>query len=256
MALTLIQGDCLEVMKTIPDGSVDMILCDLPYGCLNKKNPGAKWDSQIPLAPLWEQYKRIIKPKGAVVLFGSGMFTAELMISNRKWWRYNLVWKKGERTTGFLNANRAPLRNHEDILIFSSGQTMYHPQMVYSGPHKRNHGRGKCIDPTNRCYGDFEALPVVESDYKFPKSILNFNVEFPQTHPTQKPVRLCEWLIRTYTDEGDTVLDNCMGYGSTGVACVHTGRDFIGIEKDEEWFRKAKERIENTEADGQIGMEV
>ena len=138
-------GDCLELMNDIPDHSVDMILCDLPYGCLNKKNPGAKWDSQLPLNILWDEYKRIIKEKGAVVLFGSGMFTAELMMSNKKWWKYNLIWKKGNRVSGFLNANRAPLRNHEDIVVFCSGKTTYNPQMEYAGPHKsRINRRGLC----------------------------------------------------------------------------------------------------------------
>lgn len=255
--INLICGDCLDVMGQIPAESVDMILCDLPYGCLNKKNPGAKWDSQIPLEPLWEEYRRVIRPKGAIVLFGSGMFTAELMFSNRKWWRYNLVWKKGEKGTNFLNANRAPLRNHEDILIFCSGRTVYHPQMEYAGPHRRNHGKGRMEKQlVNNCYGDFVSLPAVISDEKFLKSVLNFNTDHPAVHPTQKPVKLLEWLIRTYSDEGDTVLDNCMGYGSTGVACVHTGRRFIGIEKDEEWFHRAKERIEAAEPEKQISMEI
>lgn len=255
--INLICGDCLDVMGQIPAESVDMILCDLPYGCLNKKNPGAKWDSQIPLEPLWEQYRRVIRPKGAIVLFGSGMFTAELMFSNRKWWRYNLIWKKGERCSGFLNANRAPLRNHEDIVVFCSGQPTYNPQMEYAGPHKRNHGKGKMENqPVNNCYGDFVSLPTVISNEKFPKSVLNFPSEFPSVHPTQKSERLCEWLIRTYTNAGETVLDNCMGYGTTGVACVKTGRKFIGMEKDHEWFSKARERIEKTVPQISMGEDV
>jgi site-specific DNA-methyltransferase (adenine-specific)/modification methylase len=237
-------GDCLELMKDIPDHSVDMILCDLPYGCLNKKNPGAKWDSQLPLNILWDEYKRIIKEKGAVVLFGSGMFTAELMMSNKKWWKYNLIWKKGNRVSGFLNANRAPLRNHEDIVVFCSGSPTYNPQMEYSGPHTICHRKGK-LDKgfSNNCYGDFMSTPTVISEYKYPKSVLNFDKEHPSIHPTQKSVKLCEFLIRSYTNEGETVLDNCMGSGSTGVACVNTGRNFIGIELEPKYFDIAKKRI-------------
>ena len=237
-------GDCLELMKDIPEHSVDMILCDLPYGCLNKKNPGAKWDSQLPLNILWDEYKRIIKEKGAVVLFGSGMFTAELMMSNKKWWKYNLIWKKGERVSGFLNANRAPLRNHEDIVVFCEGQTIYHPQMEYAGPHKLSHRKGRLDkDFSNNCYGEFNLTPTVISEYKYPKSILNFDKEHPAIHPTQKSVKLCEWIVRSYTNEGGVILDNCMGSGSTGVACVNTGRNFIGIEIEPKYFDIAQKRI-------------
>ena len=139
--IQLLHGDCLELMKTIPDESVDMVLCDLPYGVLNKSNPSAKWDSIISFEPLWEQYKRITKPNAAIVLFSQGMFTARLMMSNPTWWRYNLVWDKVLKN-GFLNANRQPLRQHEDICVFSSGQTTYKPQMVKCEPHKRNRTKG------------------------------------------------------------------------------------------------------------------
>mgnify|MGYP003571243847 CR=1 FL=1 len=235
-------------MKEIPDKSVDMILCDLPYGVLNKNNKAAKWDSQIPFEPLWEQYNRIIRDDGAIVLFAQGMFTANLLMSNPKMWRYNLVWKKGGRCSGFLNANRQPLRNHEDIVVFSKRQTIYHPQMRKCEPHERTHSRGKLINKgTNRCYGKFKDLPTIVSDEKYPLSVLDFNQDFPPVHPTQKPVALCEYLIRTYTDEGMTVLDNCMGVGTTCVAAINTGRNYIGIELDLEYFDKARERIENAE---------
>ncbi len=188
---------------------------------------------------------------------GRVLYSAELMFSNRKWWRYNLIWKKGERCSGFLNANRAPLRNHEDIVVFCSGQPTYNPQMEYAGPHKRNHSRGNMErQPVNNCYGDFIGLPTVISDEKFPKSVLNFPPEFPPVHPTQKSEKLCEWLIRTYTNAGETVLDNCMGYGTTGVACIKTGRKFIGMEKDHKWFSKARERIEKTVPQILMGEDV
>ena len=239
------QGDCLELMKNIPDKSVDMILCDLPYGVLNRKNSAAKWDSVLPLETLWFQYKRISKSNAAIVLFGSGMFTADLMQSNRKMWRYNLIWKKGDRTSGFLNANKMPLRNHEDLCVFYSKLPIYHPQMEKCSPDKRNHSRGNLNNPVkNQCYGNFTPTPTIIRDEKYPKSILNFQPEHKDfLHPTQKPVALLEYLIRTYTNEGETVLDNCMGSGSTGVACVNTGRNFIGIELDSGYFEIAKKRI-------------
>ena len=239
------KGDCLEVMKTIANESVDMILCDLPYGVLNKSNKDAKWDSVIPFDKLWEQYERIIKPNGAIVLFGSGMFTAKLMMSNPKLWKYNLVWQKGGRVTGFLNSKKMPLREHEDIVVFYKKQPTYNPQMVYC-PESRNHSRGKQEkEQTNRCYGQIHKVEDIITDYKYPRSVLNFAKPHPAVHPTQKPVKLCEWLIKTYTNEGETVLDNCMGSGTTGVAAKRTGRRFIGIENDEKYYTMAIERINN-----------
>ena len=237
-------------MKEILDGSIDMILCDLPYGVLNKGNKAAKWDSQIPFEPLWEQYERVIKDNGAIVLFGQGMFTAKLMMSNTKLWRYNLVWKKGGRCSGFLNAKRQPLRNHEDIIVFAKKQTIYNPQMRKCEPHQRNHSRGKLLNKgTNRCYGEFKDLPTIISDEKYPLSVLDFKQDFPPVHPTQKPIALCEYLIKTYTDsDGATVLDNCMGSGSTCVAAINTGRNYIGFELDEGYFDIAKRRIEEAKS--------
>ena len=231
-------------MKEIPDGSVDMILCDLPYGILNKAGGKNKWDTVIPFDDLWVNYRRLIKSNGAIILFGQGMFTANLMKSNEKMWRYNLIWKKGERTSGFLNANRMPMRNHEDILVFYNKLPVYNPQFTYG--HEPSHKKGKngVLNDVNNCYGDFAVFETRDyGDRKFPKSIINVEREHPPVHPTQKPTELCEYLIRTYTNEGETVLDNCMGSGSTGVAALNLNRKFIGIELDTVYCGIAKERI-------------
>ncbi len=256
--MELMHGNCLELMQTIPTGAVDMILCDLPYEVLHKDNPNAQWDRLIPFEPLWEQYNRVIKKNGAIVLFGQGMFTAQLMMSNPKMWRYNLVWDKC-RGTGFLNANRMPLRCHEDILVFYKSLPAYNPQMTVGEPsHPRGSGDHK---QTNNCYGKYKSGRTYDYDKqirkveptrpgeKFPMSIIRIKKEHETTvfHPTQKPVALLEYLIKTYTDEGQLVLDNTMGSGSTGVACVNTNRDFIGIELNEEYFKVAEKRIEQAQ---------
>jgi site-specific DNA-methyltransferase (adenine-specific) len=242
----LMFGDCLERMKEIPDKSIDMILCDLPYGVLNKGNVNAKWDSVIPFDQLWKQYERIIKDNGAILLFGQGMFSAELMLSNNKLWRYNLIWDKVAKT-GFLNANRMPLRQHEDIMLFYKKLCTYNPQMVKCEPHKRNHSKGNMKQPQrNNCYGKIIETPTIVTDEKFPISIISIAKEHENGkfyHPTQKPVALLEYLIKTYTNEGETVLDNTMGSGSTGVACVNTNRKFIGIEMDEKYYDISCKRI-------------
>ena len=238
-------GDCLEILPTIADGSVDMILTDLPYGVTNKSSEAGKWDYQIPLEPLWDNFLRVLKPNGACVLFSQGMFTAQLMMSQPKLWRYNLIWDKC-RSSGFLNSKRMPLRRHEDICVFYRSLPTYNPQMEKCEPHKRSHTRGDLLrQPTNRCYGNLVATPSIITDDKFPGSILRFTRPHRTgNHPTEKSVDLCRWLIRTYTNEGETVLDATMGSGTTGVACVRTGRGFIGIEKDENYFNIAKKRIE------------
>lgn len=244
--MKLIHGDCLVEMQNIPDKSIDMILCDLPYEVLNKGNKHAQWDRLIPFDKLWEQYNRIIKDNGAIVLFAQGMFTAQLMMSNPKMWRYNLVWDKC-LATGFLNANRMPLRYHEDICVFYKKIPKYNPQMSEGKPL---HGRGTAYrtkELTNNCYGSMGAEYISREGCteKFPTSIIRVPKPHPSTtmHPTQKPVELLEWLIKTYTNRGGLVLDNTMGSGSTGVACVNTERDFIGIELNEEYFRIAEKRI-------------
>lgn len=245
MVAELIYGDCLEYLPDIPDNSIDMILCDLPYGVLNRGNDSAQWDYPLDMSKLWAEYERIIKSNGAIVLFGQGMFTAECMIAGKRLWRYNLIWHKTDRPTGFLNAKKMLLRDHEDLMIFYKSLPTYNPQMVYAGPDKRNHSKGKqTSDQTNRCYGDYGKAEVVFSDYKYPRSVLDFPKEKNVLHPTQKPVALCEWLIKTYSDEGDIILDNCMGTGTTGVACKNLNRNFIGMENNPEYFEIAKKRIE------------
>lgn len=246
MNISLIHGDCLVEMANIPDKSIDMILCDLPYGTLNKNNPNAEWDSIIPFDRLWAQYERVIKDDGVIVLFAQGMFTAKLMMSNPKLWRYNLVWDK-VLTSGFLNARRMPLRCHEDICVFYKQRPTYNPLMREGKPL---HGKGtayKDKELTNNCYGRFDNTDDNRrgSTEKYPTSIIRFAKPHPSVavHPTQKSVELCEWLIRTYTHEGDVVLDNCMGSGTTGVACARTKRNFIGIEKDAHYFSVASELL-------------
>lgn len=237
--IDLLKGDCLELMKGIPGESIDMILCDLPYG--TTKN---KWDIIIPFESLWKQYLRIIKDNGAIVLFADGMFTAKLMQSQSKCWRYNLIWEKTQ-STGFLNARKMPMRCHEDICVFYKHLPTYNPQMSQGHPRKVsliNH-KQNCKMSTD--YGAYKFADY-DSTERYPRSVLKFakDTQRSKEHPTQKPVALLEYLIKTYTNESDTVLDNCMGSGSTGVACVHTNRNFIGIELDENYFNIAKERIE------------
>lgn len=236
--------DCLEGMKKIDDGSIDCIICDLPYQVLNKSNENAKWDNIIPFDKLWEQYNRIIKENGAIVLFCQGMFTAQLMMSNPSMWRYNLIWKKGNRSTGFLNSKRMPLRCHEDIAVFYKKLPTYNPQKIKGA---KNHSRGNVkSEQKNQCYGKFDASVAQDdlSGMKYPTSIIDVEKEHCKTfHPTQKPVELISYLVRTYTNEGDLVLDNCMGSGTTAIACIRENRNFIGFELDKEYFEKATNRI-------------
>lgn len=267
-------GDCLEILPSIPDHSVHLILTDLPYGttCL-------EWDKVLPLDKLWDQYKRVLTKNGAVVLTASQPFTTMLGASNLPWLRYALVWEKN-RATGFLHAPNKPLKKHEDILVFSPGAAVhphqstnrmtYNPQGLtkldkpvksrngkmkdsYTGPYKGEYGK-KC-DEAKDMVGPrpdgkmFAGKPVTGGGSKFqthtnyPTSILKFDVERKTVHPTQKPVALMEYLIRTFSNEGETVLDNCMGSGTTGVAARRANRDFIGIEMDPKFFAYAEERI-------------
>lgn len=238
--------DCLLGMQRIPERSIDCVICDLPYGVLNQNNEAARWDVPIPFEPLWEQYRRIVKQNGAIILFAQGMFTAELMLSNPKMWRYNLIWKKGERPSGFLNANRMPLRNHEDICVFYRKQPTYNPQMDVGAPL---HGRGSCRRMKNNNYGKIKDMPSNEGNTeKFPMSVLDFDKPFPAVHQTQKPVNLIRYLIRTYTNEGDTVLDNTIGSGTTAIAAILEKRHFIGFETNPEYFRLACERIQTEQS--------
>jgi len=226
-------------MKTIEDSSVDMILCDLPYG--TTKN---KWDIIIPFDKLWEQYDRIIKDNGMICLNCSEPFTNKLINSKPKQYKYyDLVWNKG-LSTGFFNAKRQPLRKHEQILCFYKKQTTYNPIMEIRGNPRHKGSYNKRKGNGDMCYGKFENISSFNNEY-YPTSIIEISNanQKDKTHPTQKPVALLEYLIKTYSNEGDLILDNCMGSGSTGVACVKTKRNFIGIELDENYFNIAKKRI-------------
>lgn len=233
-------GDCLERMKEIPDGSVDMILCDLPYGTTQ-----CKWDSVIDISAMWEQYKRISKDDCAIILFGSQPFTSVLVASNLKMFKYSLVWDKMHSPTGHLNAKKMPMRRTEDIVVFYSKQPTYNPQM----------GVGKAVSKTesgdkirsNDVFGEYKGVACKDVTTRYPIDIIYFDkvqARHHRLHPTQKPVALMEYLIKTYTNEEETILDNCMGSGTTGVAAKQLGRSFIGIEMDETYFNIAKERID------------
>ena len=253
--------DCLEGMKRIPDGSVDAIICDLPYGVLNKGNKHTQWDNIIPFEPLWEQYLRVLKENGAICLFGSGMFTAQVMVSQPKLWRYNLIWHK-DRATGFLNAGKRPLRCHEDIMIFYRSSPTYNAQMEDLNGREPSHSQGYGVHKiTNQCYGNIHSIETyVPRDpcKKFPQSIIRIAKEHTADtwHPTQKPVELLRWLVRTYTNKGETVLDNCMGSGTTAVACMREGRHFVGFEMCEEYWRRACERVRNERMEQELKFDV
>ena len=237
--IDLYNGDCIELMKNIPSKSVDMILCDLPYGTTQNK-----WDSIIPLDKLWEQYERIIKYNGMICLTSSEPFTNKLINSKPKQFKYyDLVWDKVS-TTGFLNAKRQPLRRHEQIICFYKKQTTYNPIMEIRGKPRNKRSYNKKQGDGDMCYGKFENITSFNNEY-YPTSVIQISnaSQKGKVHPTQKPVELLEYLIKTYTNENDLVLDNCMGSGSTGVACVNTSRDFIGIELDKDYFNIAKQRI-------------
>ena len=229
--IKLLHGDCLERMKEIPDKSIDMVLCDLPYGTTQ-----CKWDTIIPFEPLWQQYNRIIKDNGAIVLTASQPFTTTLINSNIKHFRYSWTWEK-EQGVNFLMAKKQPLKVHEDVCVFSKRQTVYNPQMSEGKPYISSKG------DSGEVTGRVKKIQTKNKGTRYPRSIIQFKRE-TGLHPTQKPVALLEYLIKTYTLEGETVLDNCMGSGSTGVACVNANRNFIGIEKDTKYFEIAKSRIE------------
>lgn len=242
----LIHGDCLEKMQNIPDNSIDLILCDLPYG-----TTACKWDTVIPFEPLWEQYNRIIKENGAIVLFGSEPFSSALRMSNIQNYKYDWIWEK-ENGTNFATVKYQPFRKTERIMVFGDFATSYNkkkpknynPQFTYDKPYsiKRKDGQREQLHN-----GANKATEYDNADGKrYPTDIIKFNNE-KGLHPTQKPVALLEYLIKTYTNEGDLVLDNCFGSCSTGVACLNTNRNFIGIEKDDKYFEIGEKRMKEVE---------
>lgn len=243
MNIDLHRGDCLERMQKIPANSIDLILCDLPYGTTQNK-----WDSVLPFEELWSNYWKVLKSNGAAVLTAAQPFTAALVMSQLSAFKYQWVWEKTQ-AVGHLNAWRQPLRKHEDICVFYRKPPTYNPQMVEKP--KANIRPQVKRTKTSSNYGAHR-LDVFKCppDMTMPSSIIKFSNAQKTVHPTQKPVALMEYLIRTYTNEGDTVLDNCMGSGSTGVACVNTGRNFIGIELDREYFRAARRRIMEVKRNG------
>ena len=239
-------GDCLEVMQGIPDGSVDMVMTDPPFGTTN-----CKWDSVIPFEPMWSQLKRITKPNGAIVLMASQPFTSALVMSNVGMFRYQWIWEKN-KATGHLNAKKRPLVSHEDVVVFSKATTNYFPQGLVEKEtpsiSKGDRGR-KGVGSSGDCYGA-ATKDAVQTHGNYPRSVIKFTVDMKaEFHPTQKPVALMEYLIRTYTNPGETVLDFTCGSGTTGVAAANTARRFIGIERDPDYFQIASAHIQKAQAD-------
>lgn len=234
------QGDCLKLMNSITSHSIDMILCDLPY-----EITGKHWDIAIPFDELWRHYKRVIKQGGVIALFSKQPFTSMVVQSNLDWWRYELIWEK-DKGTDFGNANRKPLNAHENVEIFYNAQPTYNKQMREGKPYIKKNYRNNDDEDLN--FKSDNSGVWVNNGERTPTSVIKIardNIhKGTSLHPTQKPVKLLEWLIKTYTNEGDLVLDNCMGSGSTGIACINTDRNFIGYELDNEYFDIAKKRIE------------
>ena len=230
-------GDCLELMKEIPIGSIDMILCDLPYG-----TTACKWDTIIPFEPLWAQYKRIIKDNGAIVLFGSQPFTSALVMSNPKWFKYEWIWEK-DKCSNFMLAKVNPLKAHENIVVFGKGKVNYYPQKT-EGHKKANFTNANQLKQSEL----YTIKPIGKHGHtdRYPRSVQKVNTHnsaWGQLHPTQKPIALFEYLVNTYTNEGETVLDNCSGSGTTAIACINTNRNYICMEKDYEYYNKSIESI-------------
>ena len=243
--IQLFKGDCLEKFKNIPDKTVDMVLCDLPYG-----TTACKWDTIIPFEPLWAEYKRIIKDRGAIVLFGSEPFSSKLRISNIKGYKYDWIWDKKSVSNPQL-AKRQPLKNFETISVFGTGKLgiVYYPQGLIKIENPK--ARGSKVSNTEKLGHIKRRTDYVQTHTNYPKALaLQFPRPSKPLHPTQKPVELLEYLIKTYTKECETVLDNCMGSGSTGVACINTNRRFVGIEKDDNYFEIACNRINEALKEG------
>jgi site-specific DNA-methyltransferase (adenine-specific) len=247
LQIDLHNGDCLELMKDIPDGSVDLVLTDPPYG-----TTACKWDSVIPFEPMWEQLHRIIKPSGAMVLFGSEPFSSALRMSNIKNYKYDWIWEK-ESATGFQTVKTQPMRKTENIMVFSLGTvaSCSPRNMKYTPQGLIEVNTVKTVSKKPAYIGarpNQDGKQYIAQYKNYPNNILKYSRDKSKAHPTQKPVALLEYLIRTYTNEGETVLDFTMGSGSTGVACINTGRNFIGIELDEGYFGIAQKRIQAAQA--------
>jgi site-specific DNA-methyltransferase (adenine-specific) len=238
--ITLRHGDCLELMRDIPAGSVDLVLADLPYGTTRNK-----WDTPIDLTRFWRNVHRVTKQNAAICLFGQMPFTAKLVMSNLNEFRYEWIWCK-PMAGGFLNANRMPMRSHEIISVFYKKLPQYNPQFTEGKPYIKKQTKNRENNNYGKFKGDNETL--VNTGKRYPRDVITIsNSNKNSKHTTAKPVELLEYFIKTYSNPGDTILDNCMGSGSTGIACVNTGRNFIGIELDEKYFNIAKERIEEAE---------
>lgn len=246
-SVSLYCGDCLEVLPMLEAHSVDAIITDLPYG-----TTACKWDEVIPFAPMWEQVKRVLKPRGAFVTTASQPFTSALVMSNPAWFKYEWIWRKS-KPTGHLDAKRRPMKQHENIVVFSASSHVYNPQGTVTGEFK-TYRQAKAIRHT--IYNQERNHKEVSTIGNYPKSVLDSGgvSDVEREHPTQKPVALYEYLIRTYTNEGDTVLDFTMGSGTTGVAAINTGRNFVGVEKDSNYFAIAEKRI--AEAQAQLSLEM
>ena len=237
-------GDCLEILPTLEAGSVDAVITDLPYG-----TTACKWDTIIPFESMWKQAKRLLKPHGAFVTTASQPFTSALIMSNLAWFKYELIWDKVNLYTGALLANIQPMKRHENVVVFCDGATIFNKQMRMGNPYVRK--RKKQCDVGAYATSTYKRIKTVNTGEHNPCSILEIEAGYRSEkghHPTQKPAALMAYLIRTYTNEGDTVLDFTMGSGSTGVACIQAGRNFIGIEISEEYFASAKHRIETAQA--------
>lgn len=260
------QGDCLELMKDIPDKSVDMILCDPPYGCTARN----KWDVVLPFGIMWNEYNRVIKDNGAICLFGKQPFTSMLIMSNTRMFKYNIIWRKNLKT-GNLNARKMPMGAYEEISVFYKSSPTYNPQQI---PRTFQQPSGNKFNSKTTNYGkQREEYIDRQSDWLMPDDVIDYEDSYSldaldlenemlyikcvhnssgKLHPTQKPVELMEYFIKTYTNKNEVVLDNCMGSGTTGVACVNTNRNFIGIELDKNYFNIAKERIEKAKQNSNI----
>lgn len=238
--------NCLEGMNMLADKSVDMILCDLPYGVLKHKgNPNTQWDVVIPFAPLWEQYKRVAKDNAAILLTAAQPFATDLINSNRAWFKYELIWSK-TRASGFLNAKKMPNKAHENVLVFYNQLPTYHPQKyeAFEGFVRRSAAKRKANSKAFKI-NHKEDYSYEDDGTRFPDSVLEFkSVSRPGMHPTEKPIELFAWLVRSYSNPGDLVLDNCMGSGTTALACIIEGRNFVGFEMDQNYFRMTTDRIE------------